>query len=263
MAGQPLFYKNVAPLSKERHGKWFLKAGTDYRFAAGTNCVYVAAVEFAPALKEYPIVFGRGDDGEVFPVALLGLKKDQNLYLTEEGYWRAVYIPAYVRRYPFVLAREPKAGSYAVCIDEAYPGFNEKEQGEALFAADGTQAPILEHSVEFLKSYQVEVEQTAKFCKAMDALGLFSPMQANVKMNNGEEFALTGFLVVDKDRLKTLEAERLAELARKDYLELAYAHLFSLSNVNTLIERLPDSRLAEAPGGERPTRKAAAHGTTG
>lgn len=243
MSGQPLFYKKVTPLTKERHGNWFLKAETDYKFAAGTNCVYLAAVEFARALREYPIVFGRGGDGNVFPVALLGLKQDQNLYLTEEGYWQALYVPAYVRRYPFVLAEDPDGENFTVCIDEAYPGFNQDRQGDALFMENGEQAPILEQSVEFLKGYQAQIAETAKFCKALDHLGLYDPMQANVKTYSGEEFALTGFLVVDRSRLKALAPERLAELVRQDYLELIYAHVQSLSNVNTLIDRLPDSRL--------------------
>ena len=262
MSSQPLFYKNVAPLTKERHGKWFLRAENDYGFAAGTNCVYMAAVEFAAALKEYPIVFGRGDDGHVFPVALLGLKKDQNLYLTEEGYWRAVYVPAYVRRYPFVLANDRDGESFTVCLDESYAGFNQAKEGEALFGDDGEPTPVLRQTIEFLKSYQVQVDQTARFCKALDEMGLFEPMQANVKMTSGEEFALTGFLVVDKQRLKGLAAERIAHLVREDYLELIYAHLHSLSNVNTLIERLPDSRLVEASDAKRPTRKTAAPSAT-
>ncbi len=235
MQTQPLFYKQIAALSDEKHGDWYLAKDHGYHFARETNCVYIAGIEFPQACREYPIVFASAADDTVFPVVLLGLKGAQNLFLDAEGGWRARYVPAYLRRYPFVLARLEEGERYTVCIDESCSGFNTVQEGEALFNEQGEQGDLLTRTVTFLKDYQAHVQWTEAFCNELRGLDILEPVQANVSLDSGEKFSLSGMLAVSRDKLKAMEDVKLAELVRKDYLELISAHLLSLGNVQNLI----------------------------
>ena len=239
MQPQPLFYKRVVPLNREHHRNLYIEPESGFNFARETNCVYVAAVEFLPASREYPIVFASGDNGQLFPVVLLGIRNSQNLYIDAQGQWRTKYIPAYIRRYPFILATDEANSRYTVCIDESYPGFNTVKEGEPLLSESGEDGPLLRRSVEFLKDYQSQILLTNEFCKALQGLDVMEPVQANISLKSGEKFALSGFQCVNKAKLTGLGDAALATLARSDYLELMYLHLQSLANMNTLLGLLP------------------------
>jgi hypothetical protein len=235
----PLFYKKVVPLSKEQHKKLYLEPVEGFAFATGTNSLYVAAAEFPRASREYPIVFGGDNQGGIFPVVLLGLKKNQNLFVDKSGKWNADYIPAYARRYPFILATpDAKKNQFTVCIDEAYPGFNTAKEGQPLFDAKGADGPVLKQAVDFLKDYQSHVRLTEAFCKKLQELGILEPVQANVSMKSGQKFSIAGFQCVSRAKLKELAPKTLAELAKSDQLELIYCHLQSLNNINNLTKKL-------------------------
>ena len=244
MSTQPLFYKNVVPLSKERHSDYSVEIIEDYRFARETNSLYIAAVEFLKASREYPIVFTKGTDNTIFPVVILGMQNKQNLYVDHQGQWSANYIPAYVRRYPFILANSrDKEGNFAVCIDESYPGFNNKQKGQRLFNAQGEESEILKQSVEFLKEYQNHTQLTTLFSNNINELGILEPMHANIELKNGERLALSGFLGINREKLKALAPETLSGLVNTDQMELIYAHLSSLDNIETLIQRLDNRKI--------------------
>ena len=233
----PLFYKKVVPLNKTRHKDLRITPPKDYKHTRGTNSLYIAAVEFLNAAREYPIVFGKGSDGVIFPLLLLGLKNTENLYVGKKGEWLAGYIPAYVRRYPFILATDNKnSGNFTVCIDESYPGFSNKKTGTRLFNEDGSESSLLKQSVEFLKGYQTHVQLTTKFCNTINELNLLEPMQANLE-KSGKKQRVTGFMCVNRKRLNELATEKLATLFRDDHLELIYAHLHSLLNMEVLLKR--------------------------
>jgi hypothetical protein len=234
----PLFYKKVVPLSKVQHQNLCISPIKDYNHTRNTNSLYIAAVEFLQASREYPIVFGIGNNSSIFPLVLLGLKNNENLYVGKKGEWLANYIPAYVRRYPFILAADKQVGgNFAVCIDESYPGFNQKKTATRLFAEDGTESPLLKQSVEFLKEYQNHIRLTNIFCNTINELKVLEPMQANME-KGGEKQSLGGFMCVNRKRLKELPAEKLSAIIRNDYLELIYAHLHSLANIDGLIKRV-------------------------
>ena len=237
MSTQPLFYKKVVPLNKTRHGDLYVEPVTHYKHTRDTNSIYIAAVEFLKASKEYPIVFGKSADDSVFPVVLLGLKNNQNLYLGKKGEWLADYIPAYVRRYPFILATNAGNGNtFAVCIDESYPGFNKNQKGQRLFDDKGEETDLLKQSVEFLKDYQNHIQLTALFCSKIKELELIEPMQANIE-KSGKKQVLGGFMCVNRSRLHSLEPGKLSELMKSDQLELIFAHLNSLANLEKLIRQ--------------------------
>lgn len=240
MSTQPLFYKKIIPLNKEEHGNIFVEPIDNYNHTKKTNSLYIAAIEFTKACKEYPIVFSAAADDNIFPVVLLGLKKDENLYVGKKGEWDARYIPAYVRRYPFILASssENGGGDFTVCIDESYPGFNIDKKGQPLFNDKGDESELLKQSVEFLKDYQNQIQLTTIFCNTLKDSAILDPMQANVELIGGEKFSLGGFMVINRTKLKELSQEKLADLVKTDQMELIFAHLSSLDNINSLMQRL-------------------------
>lgn len=237
----PLFYKNVVPLNKEAHSALHVEEIKDYLHTRQTNSIYIAAVEFLPAAREYPIVFAKGADARFFPALLLGLEENKNLFVDAQGKWLAEYIPAYVRRYPFILATPEDSGqdaTFTVCIDEGFPGFNQDRMGRPLFDEQGRQTELLDQAMDFLRDYQSQVQLTAGFCQNLAGHGLLEPMQANVELASGAKHVLGGFFGVNRDRLKALKPEQLAELLKSDEMELIFSHLSSLSNLDHLMKRL-------------------------
>lgn len=181
-------------------------------------------------------MFAVGAENSVFPVVLLGLEQKSNLFINKKGEWLADYIPAYVRRYPFILAMD-NTERFTVCIDESYPGFNTAKEGQPLFNDKGEEMQGLAQAVEFLKDYQKHVQLTNLFCENLKKLELLEPMEANIEFATGKKQKLGGFLGVNREKLKALEPARLAELVKSDQMELIYAHLHSLENLNSLMKR--------------------------
>lgn len=262
-----LFYEKPVPLNVDVHLKARMGSiGTDARFAAQTNSIPLAAVEFIDTAREYPIAFTGQEGGAMFPIALVGVRHNENLFVNAENRWDGRYIPAFVRRYPFVLAEKQGADDFNVYIDEAYPGFG-ADDGERLFTDNGEHTPILKQALEFLSTYQGEITRTRVFVERLQALNLLIPRVLEVVRSNEAPMVLQGFSVVDEQRLAGLSDGDLLSLAREGYLALIYAHLGSLGNVSRLSERL-DARLAASlssvdttPSGvAAPTRKKRGNG---
>lgn len=235
----PMFYRNVVPLSRERHKGWYVDADQGYGFAAGVNSVYVAASEFAAVAREYAIVFARDEKGSVVPAALLGLRRDENLLVGEDSSWDANYIPAYVRRYPFILATaSPDSDEFTVCIDESFSGFNTAEEGEQLIDDKGEHGELLSNSVKFLQEFHKHTLITQNFCNGVDEAGLLEPMQAQISLDSGEKLSLSGFFCVTREKLKGLAADKLKEMLDSGFLDLVFLHMHSLNNLDRLIRRM-------------------------
>jgi hypothetical protein len=236
-------------VSLARHRSCYAELVTNYAFCRALNSVPLMAAEFASATLEYAIVFAGTE--AVIPIAILGVRTDENLYITQQGGWHAKYIPAFVRRYPFVFSSRDEGKTFTLCIDEAFPGFNQDGRGERLFGEDGKPTPYVENVLKFLQQYQLEFHRTQAFCKKLKDLNLLRPMQAQVDIGSGERLALGGFSVVDRARLKTLSATVHEELVGSDALELIYSHLVSLGNFATIRDRLTEAPPALNTGGER------------
>ena len=246
MSTQLLIYEKTAPVTNQRHRDWSIKKGADCTFAKHVNAVPLTAVEFGAASAEYAIVF-TGTAGAYMPTVILGMRDRQNLYLNEDGSWRAKYLPAFIRRYPFVFASSDDGTRFTLCLDEAFSGCNQAGLGERLFDAEGTRTQYLEGVLNFLQQYQGQFQLTQAFCKKLHELDLLEPMQAQINLPTGEKVALTGFMAVNRDRMKKLSGEKLAELVQTNELELIYIHLHSIRNVSVMADRLsgtlsPDSR---------------------
>lgn len=234
MRSQPMFYKNIVAINKQTNGDWGFEPSDDYSYTSETNSLYIAAVEFIKAASEYPIVFCTADDGSVFPVVVLGLRKDENLYVNDKGEWLANYIPAYVRRYPFILAKnEQSPDQFTVCMDSSCLGFNTDGQGRKLFD-DGVESEWLKKSVSFLEDYQKHIQLTVLFCNNIKEYGILESMQANAQLDSGEKISLGGFMCINREKLKKLNDEILLNMVKTDQMELVYAHLTSLPNIEVL-----------------------------
>lgn len=245
MTKQLLIYETAVPVTPARHGRHSVEAGGSYAFSAGVNAVPLMAVEILPAATEYAVVFTEVGD-TVMPAVVLGVKGDQNLYLGPEGKWNAKYIPAFIRRYPFVFAASADGKTLTLCVDEKYPGVNTEGRGERLFDDDSKPTPYVERVLNFLKDYQAHFVRTQAFGKRLKEYGLLEPMTARVTTPAGANMSLTGFMAANRAKLRELAPEKLAELARTDELELLYLHLYSMRNFNEVKDRLIGSLPAES-----------------
>jgi hypothetical protein len=237
MASQLLIYESAVPVSNTRHGTWSVEVGADYGFSKGVNSVPLMAVEFPHAAAEYAIVFS-GTAESFVPAVILGMRGNENLYLAPQGGWQAKYVPAFVRRYPFVFSSSQDGKTFTLCIDESFPGFNQQGRGQRLFGEDKKPSAYVSNVLKFLEQYQVEFRRTQAFCGKLRDLGLLEPMRAQATLPSGERLALTGFMAVSREKLKALPADTLAGLAKTDELELLYLHLQSMRNFAVMVERL-------------------------
>ena len=231
---QVMFYEKPIALDREAHRSVRIGAMPDYLFAAKTNSVLLAGVEFAEAAKEYPVVFAKAAEGKFVPVALLGMRDNENLYVDENGKWNARYIPAFVRRYPFVLA-DNGTDQLTLCIDESSPAFN-AENGQPLFDENGANTPFLQQALDFVADYQGQNARTEAFTSRLNELGLLIELSAKADMNDGSSYVINGLMVVDEQKLLALDSAKVDELFKSGMLGWIYAHLMSLSNMPRLIE---------------------------
>ena len=231
-----VYYEKPVLLDRDRHRKRRVRPSNSFAFACKANSLYLAGVEFNEACKEYAIVFTRGANGKTLPVVMLGLRTRENLFVDEQDQWTGRYIPAFVRRYPFVLAELP-GQSLGVCIDEAFPGFNDKE-GEALFDKEGADTPFLRNALDFLTQYQREYVRTETFCQRLDQLGLLMEMNARADLVDGRSFTVGSLLVVDEKKLMALADASALSLFRAGEMHLISMHLVSLSNMQGLVDKM-------------------------
>lgn len=237
MTTQLLIYETAVPISHSLHSQCSVDNGGGFAFSRNVNAVPLMAVEFPFAANEYSIVFaGKGDT--LMPAVVLGMRGKENAYLDSDNGWRAKYIPAFIRRYPFVFSKSDDGQTFTLCIDEAFAGFNREGRGQSLFGEEGKPTPYVEDVLKFLQEYQAQFLRTRAFCDKLQQLDLLEPMQATMSLETGENLSLTGFLAIDRKKLKALSAEALADLAKTDELELIYLHLQSMRNFNNARDRL-------------------------
>lgn len=233
---QLLIYNDLKPVTRDAHGDLSLKRSENFAFARETNAVPLVAAEFANASDEFAIVFTNTPDG-VIPAVILGEIQGVNGYVTADGRWDARYIPAFIRRYPFVFAADPENKTFTLMVDETFEGFNRAGKGERLFDADGAQTTYTNQVVAFQQEYEVQFRHTQAFGQKLTELGLLDPVEARLPLPEGQARTLTGFSVVNRDKLKALDGAKAEELLKSDGLELIYLHLFSLRNFGRLNER--------------------------
>lgn len=238
----PPMYGELLPLDREVHKNLKLDTSqTVVTRVADQNSVFLAAVEFGDACKEYPIVFVRagegGPDGKpaVAPLAVLCLKSGVNLFV-EGNELKGNYVPAYVRRYPFAMARlDGNANNLAVCFDSKWAGFNETT-GEALFK-DGQPTELLQGAKTFLENFEQETERTRLICNLLVEMELLQDMRFEATLPNGEKLDVEGFLALDEKKYAELPDDKVLQLHRNGLIALVEMHRLSMTNMNRLAAR--------------------------
>lgn len=238
MINQNLHRQPVA-LDRSAHLKTRVKLPvTDWSVASGLNSMFVAAVEFGDACREFPIVFvraGTEPDGStpIAPVAVFGLSQGENLYV-DGTRWRGAYMPALLRMYPFAMGRVDEQ-SFAIVIDMAWSGVSQTE-GDLLFTDTGEVSELTRLVQQQLELAETEVQRTRFVGQKLQELNLLREMRFDAKLPDGNTLSVEGFLTVDEDKLKVLPDTTLIELQRTGILGLVHAHLISLGNMRRLAE---------------------------
>ncbi|HYB11616.1 MAG TPA: SapC family protein [Alphaproteobacteria bacterium] len=228
----PLFYKDPRPLDPTRHGRLSLKSEIDLGFTRQTNAVPLNITEFGVAARFFPIVFVR----EPIPMALavLGMRKDQNLFVDEFGRWqRGCYIPAYVRRYPFIFFESEDGQRLSLCVDETSNALIESD-ARPLFK-NGQASDAARGAFEFCAAFHREHTLTRAFVSKLVASDLLMAGQAKASLKSGEQLALSGFEVVDARKFNALSDEAFVAFRRDAGLAGIYSHLIAQSNWDALL----------------------------
>ena len=225
-----LFYKEITPLKRDRHRGVRLNVASDrFEFSRGSSVIPALVDEFMTASVHLPIVFMSGTDGFV-PVFLVGLRTGLNALLDADGGWTGEYIPAYLRRYLFIIG-EVKGGEPIICIDET-SALLKDASGPALFDEEGKESPALTERIRFANDYYGAAQKNAAFVALLSELGLLHTVSIDAKFVAGDSVSLQGFMTVDAARLDQLSDEEFARLRKGGFLGPIYAHLASLSCVD-------------------------------
>ena len=224
-ANLPLFYKSPAPLDASAHGKLGLKKDFGFNFTEGVNAVPVNLIEMPQLCHFYPIAFSPDDNAT--PVAILGLRDQENLFLKQDGSWlEQTYIPAYIRRYPFIFSELPDTDQLTLCVDMHDDIVGESEE-QAFFNEDESPSDLATNALEFCKSYHSAAQQTIEFSKALAASGILVEREAQINVGNKNRINFSGFKIIDEGKLAELDDKTFLEWRKKGWLPFLYAHLFS------------------------------------
>jgi hypothetical protein len=229
-----MFTKPIA-LNRDTHRQLRFRPIGGFSFASGLHSAPLCASEFYAAAKEYAILFVRLADGGAVPVVALGLKQQENLFVSREGQWNARYLPASMQAYPFAFIENADGDNLQILIDQAYPGFGET-QGTALFDDAGDPSPELQQKLKFLQAHHSDRGRTRRLGAELVRLGLLT--ECSAQLQGDARFQLHGFWIVDEAKLAALDDAALLPLARQGHLSLITAHLLSISNLGLLPSKL-------------------------
>jgi hypothetical protein len=240
ITGTVLLYDTPEPLSQEMHGKMGVKRlDNPFGFAATTHLVPLTVTEFQPAGLAYPVIFV---GAEYQPVAVMGLREGVNLFLSADGPPDpGVYLPAYVRRYPFVFAGDETGDRMILCIDRRAEIFDENGGEMPLF--EGTEpSEYTKNAMEFCREFETERRRTEEFVALLKGLDLFEVKQAvftprNPDGSTGEPQVMAEYFAVSEEKLGKLPQDKLAELMANGALQQIYAHIMSLLGWERLVAR--------------------------
>jgi hypothetical protein len=231
ISGNVLFYSKPEPLNREQHGQLGLvEKEKPFGFAKTGHVVPLTVSEFGQAALSFPIIFA-GD--ERLPLAVMGLNGGQNLFINEDGSFEdATYLPAYIRRYPFVLAGNDGDEQMVVCIDRASDLLSEAGAVK-LFDDKGEPSQYTKDAIKFCDDFEGERRRTVAFVSMLKEYDLFELKQAvynprNPDGSTGQPQLIAEYFAISDEKLKALSPEKLAELRDNGALGTIYAHLISL-----------------------------------
>lgn len=242
--GLPLFYNNPEPLEAKKHANLSLKKNFGFGFTVEVNAVPINLVEMPQVCHSYPIAFS--PDGKATPVAILGLRDNENLFVDSRGQWeQGAYIPAYIRRYPFIFSEMPAKDQLTLCVDNV-PNVVEQGTEQPFFNADGTPSDLSKNALEFCKSYHMAAQETLQFSQALSESGLLIDREAQIRLPGNRAVNFSGFKIISAAKLAEMDDKTFLEWRKQDWLRHVYAHLFSGVQWNRLSALLGERLEKEA-----------------
>ena len=233
----PVFYNNLAPLSSTIHSKFKVRSTDRAPYLAKANAIPLTIDEFITAQRHYPIVFSGGENP--VPLGLMGLNDGVNVFLDDEGVpLHPVYIPAYVRRYPYLLARlDQNAEELSLCYDPTSDIIGEDIEGEALFDGDKP-TEALNGILKFCEDFEIAAQRTTAFIKELQDMDLLIDGEVTIQPTDAPQpFLYRGFRMVDEERFRDLNGDVLRKINQNGILPLITAHLFSLPLIREVFGR--------------------------
>lgn len=250
------FYQQPTVLNREQHKNLRLKPA-NASFASKNQSVPLVLAEFPEACLEYPIVFSQGTDGQWLALALTGLKKDVNAFVDDQGKWNARYVPASVRRYPFILA-EGDNNQLTLAVDLAAPHLG--TTGEAMFDGAGEPTEMTQKVMSMLGDFQAQAKQTQALAKQLSDAGLLSQQNLQVRLDEERTAAVDGVWIVDEAKLRQLPDDKVLAWFKSGDLAAIHAHMLSLRNLSPLLARsqpaTPPVKAAKKPAASRKDKSA-------
>ena len=224
-ANLPLFYKEPLPLDSKKHARLALKKNFGFGFTKGINAVPINLIEMPQICHFYPIAFS--PDENATPVAILGLRDNENLFLDAQNTWDAMsYVPAYIRRYPFIFSEVPDSDQLTLCID-MNDSVVEDGGEQAFLDKDAGPTDLTQNALEFCKSYHAAAQQTLDFSQALATSGLLVEREAQINVAGNKRINFSGFKIIDEQKFAELDDQTFLEWRQKGWLAFIYAHLFS------------------------------------
>lgn len=235
----PLFYKDLMPLNSRDHAGWKSKTFDDASFLAETHAIPVTVDEFVDAQRTYPIVFTSG--ANPLPIVMMGLNEGVNTFVDDKGKLTdGVYLPAYARRYPFMLAKlTQETEELSLCFDPQAGVVGDFKEGSELFEGDNQPTEFTKGILEFCQKFEESGQRTKAFMEELAKHELLMDGEIAITQNDNPDnpYVYRGFQMVDEAKLRELPAEKVEELNKNGMLMLIHAHLFSLNLMRVVFSR--------------------------
>jgi hypothetical protein len=235
--GLPIFYGGLEPLSSSVHSGYRSRPSDRAPFLASNHAVPITIDEFVAVQRYFPIVFSIGENP--VPLCLMGLNEGANVFVDDEGkVLGEVYMPAYVRRYPFMLARlQPDAQELSLCFDPTSGLVGDFAEGDALFD-DGKPSEATNNILKFCEEFELSAQRTVAFMKELKDGDLLMDGEVSIQPTGAEQpFVYRGFQMINEEKLRGLEGDELKRMNQNGMLPLVLAHLFSLSLIRDLFAK--------------------------
>jgi len=236
-ANLPLFYKDLMPLNSRDHGEWKSKTTETASWMVGQHAIPLTAEEFVHASRNYPIVFSVADNP--VPLALMGLNEGVNTFFDDEGKLiNPAYVPAYARRYPFMLAKlNANTEELSLCFDPTSDLLGDFAEGAALFE-NGEPSESCKATLEFCRNFEEAGFRTQAFVDELVKHDLLMDGEVSIQQQgNAQPFVYRGFKMVDQEKLRDLRGDVLRSMNQSGMLALIFAHLFSLELMSDVFGR--------------------------
>ncbi|MGN3973969.1 SapC family protein [Tsuneonella sp. SYSU-LHT278] len=235
----PLFYNDLMPLNSRDHAQWKSKPLDSVDWLKNQHAVPLTVEEFNQAQRDFPIIFSAGD--QPVPLALMGLNEGVNTFIDDEGKpIGEFYLPAYVRRYPFLLAKlTPDVEELSLCFDPTCDAIGAHKEGEALFDDAGQPREPVQVALQFCEQFEQAGAKTQAFMDEIKKHDLL--MDGEIAITRADDpdkpYVYRGFSMIDQDKLRALDADKVKEWNENGLLPLLYAHLFSLDQMRVIFGR--------------------------